>query len=76
MLQNTFGAICLHVRSNSNPFVGQFVDALKTVIISGLAFRSLLNPNCYDDDDDDGATLLEIYISLSRRLLFLRPVSR
>ena len=63
------------VGSNSNPFVGQFVDALKTVIISGLACRGLLNPNC-EDDDDDGATLLEIYIPVSRRLLFLCPVSR
>ena len=42
------------VGSNNNSSVGQFVDALKTVIISGLACRSLLNPNC----EDDGATLL------------------
>jgi len=45
----------LHCRSNNNPSVGQFVDALKTVIISGLACRGLLNPN----SDDDGATLLD-----------------
>jgi len=38
----------LHCRSNNNPSVGQFVDALKTVI-SGLACRGLLNPNCEDD---------------------------
>ena len=55
MLENTFGAICLHYVSNNNPSVGQFVVALKTVIISGLACRGLLNPNC----EDDGATLLD-----------------
>jgi len=44
----------LHCGSNNNTSVGQFVDALKTVIISGLACRGLLNPN----SDDDGATLL------------------
>ena len=54
-LQNTFGAICFHCGSNNNLSVGQFVDALKTVIISGLACRGLLNPN----SDDDGATLLD-----------------
>jgi hypothetical protein len=53
--QNTFGAIRLHCRSNINPSVGQSVDALKTVIVSGLAFRGLLNPNL----EDDGATLLD-----------------
>ena len=54
-LQNKFGAICLHGRSNNNPSVGQFVDALKTVIISDLACRGLLKSDC----DDDGATLLD-----------------
>ena len=53
MLQNKFSAIFLHCLSNNNPSVGQFVDALKTVIISGLACRGLFNPN----SDDDGATL-------------------
>ena len=43
------------VGSNNNSSVGQFVDALKTVIISGLACRGLLNLNC----EDDGATLLD-----------------
>ena len=52
-LQNTFDAIHLHCGSNNNPYIGQFVDALKTVTISGLAVRSLLNPN----SEDDGATL-------------------
>jgi hypothetical protein len=33
-LENTLGAIRLLCGSNSNPSVGQFVDALKTVIIN------------------------------------------
>jgi len=45
----------LHCGSSNNPSVGQFVDALKTVIISRLACRGLLNAN----SDDDGATLLD-----------------
>jgi len=53
-LENTFGAIRLHCRSNSTS-VGQAVDALKTVIISGLALRGLRNSN----SEDDGATLLD-----------------
>jgi hypothetical protein len=64
-LENTFGAILLHCGSNYNPTVGQFVDALKTVIINGLAYRGLVNPNC----KDDGATLLENLHS------FLKPSS-
>ena len=55
VLENTFGVIHLHCRSNNNLSVGQFVDSLKTVIISGLACRGLLDPNC----EDDGATLLD-----------------
>jgi hypothetical protein len=39
---NTLGAIYLHCRSNNNPSVGQSVDALKTVIISGLALEVFL----------------------------------
>jgi len=39
----------LHCGLNNNPTVGQFVDALKTSIISGLAFRDLRNNNCEDD---------------------------
>ena len=54
-LENTFGAIRLHCGSYNNLSVGQLVDALKTVIISGLAFRGLLNPH----SEDDGATLLD-----------------
>jgi len=41
-LQNTFGVTRLHCGSNNNPTVGQFVDALKTSIISGLAYTGLL----------------------------------
>jgi len=48
-LENTFGVIRLHCGSNNNPTVGQFVDALKTSIINGLAFRDLGNTNCEDD---------------------------
>ena len=45
----------MHCESNNNPSVGQFVDALKTVIINGIAYRGLLDPN----SGDDGATLLD-----------------
>jgi hypothetical protein len=48
-LENTLGVIRLHCGLNNNPNVGQFVDALKTSIINGLAFRDLRNPNCEDD---------------------------
>jgi hypothetical protein len=39
-LENTFDAIRLHCGSNNNPS-----DALKTVIINGLAYRSLYGTN-------------------------------
>jgi hypothetical protein len=52
-LENTFGAIRSYCGSNDNPTVGQIVDAQKTSIISGLAFRGLCETNC----EDDGATL-------------------
>jgi hypothetical protein len=61
-LANTFGAIRLHCGSNSNPTVGQFVDALKTSIINGLAFRGLRGTNCKEDD----ASLLDNLHSLLR----------
>lgn len=64
-LENAFGAIRLHCGSNSNPSAGQFVDALKTVIINGLAYRSLYGTNC----EDDGASLLDKLHS------FLKPSS-
>jgi hypothetical protein len=39
-LEVTFGAIRSYCGSNNNPTVGQFVDALKTSIINGLAESS------------------------------------
>jgi hypothetical protein len=39
-LENTLGAIRLHCASNNNPS-----DALKTVIINDLAYRSLYGTN-------------------------------
>ena len=48
-LENTFGVIQLHCCSENNPTVGRFVDALKTSIINGLAFRDLRSTNCEDD---------------------------
>jgi hypothetical protein len=54
-LENTFGVIRLNCGSDDNPTVGRFVDALKTSIINGLAFRGLGDTNC----EDDGATLLD-----------------
>jgi len=48
-LENTIGVIRLHCSSNNNPTVGQFLDALKTSIINGLAFRDLRNTNCEGD---------------------------
>jgi hypothetical protein len=48
-LENTSGAIHLYCDSNSNPTLGQFVDALKTSIINGLAIRGLCGTNCKDD---------------------------
>jgi len=40
---------------NNNPSVGLFVDALKTLIFNGLAYRSLYGTDC----EDDGASLLD-----------------
>jgi len=58
-LENTFGANHLHYGSNNNPSVGQFLDALKTVIINGLGYRSLYGTNCGDDGASSGqATLI------------------
>jgi hypothetical protein len=48
-LENTFRAIRPYCGSNNNPTVGQFVDALKTSIINGIAFRGLCETNCKDD---------------------------
>jgi hypothetical protein len=48
-LGNTFGAICLHCGSYGNSIVEQFVDALETSIMNGLAFRGLCDTNCKED---------------------------
>jgi hypothetical protein len=61
LLKNTFGDICSYYGCNSNPTVGQFVDALKTSIII-VAFRGLCGTNC----KDDGATFLNNLQSLLR----------
>jgi hypothetical protein len=61
-LENIFGAIRSYSVSNNNSTVGLFVDALKTSIISGLAFRGVCETNC----EDDGATLLNNLQSLLR----------
>jgi len=50
--ENTFGVICLHCGSNNNPTVGQFVDAMMTSIINGLAYTGLRNANCEGDDTE------------------------
>jgi hypothetical protein len=51
-LENTFGVIRLHCGSNNNPIVGQFVVALKTSIINGLAYAGLRNANSKGDDTE------------------------
>jgi len=49
-LENTFGVIHFYCGSNNNPTVGQFVNALKTSIISGLVHTGPHNANCESDD--------------------------
>jgi hypothetical protein len=51
-LDNTFGVIRLHCCSNNKLNVGQFIDALKTSIIIGLAYTGLRNENCESDDTE------------------------
>ena len=51
-LENSFGVILLHCGSNNSPTLGQIVDALKTSIINGLAFRDLRKTNCEDDKSE------------------------
>jgi hypothetical protein len=46
-LENTFGVIRLHCGSNFNPAMGQFVDALKTIIIRGITNTGLHNANTH-----------------------------
>jgi hypothetical protein len=53
-LENPFGVICLHCGSNNNPTLGQFVDALKTSIINGLAYTGLRIASCEGDDTASG----------------------
>ena len=68
-LENTFGVICLHCGSNNNPTVGQFVDAVKTSIINGLAYTGLRNANCEGDDTE----LLDNLHSLLKESSASRP---
>ena len=51
-LENTFCVICLHCGSNNNPTVEQFVVALTTGIINGLAYAGLHNANCEGNDTE------------------------
>jgi len=50
--ENTFSVIHLHCGSSNNPTVGQFIDALKTSIINGLAYTGLHNVNCEGEDTE------------------------
>jgi hypothetical protein len=68
-LENTFGVIRLHCGSNNNPTVGQFVHALKTSIINGLAYKGLCNANCAVDD----TVLLDNLHSLLKECSASRP---
>ena len=68
-LENTFGVICLHCGSNSNPSVGQFLDALKASIINGLSCTGLRNANCEGDDTE----LLDNLHSLLKESAASRP---
>jgi hypothetical protein len=61
-LENTFLGIHSYCGSNNNSTVGQFVDALKSSIISGAAFRGL----CETNSEDDDAALLHSLQSLLR----------
>ena len=70
-LENTFGSIRLHCGSNNNQSGGQFVDALKTVIMYDLAYRSLYSPNCEDD-----VAFWTSYTYFSRHSLLHQPVHR
>ena len=70
-LENTFGVICLQCVSNSNPSVGQFLDALKASVINGLySCTGLRNANCEGDDTE----LLDNLHSCSRNLVFLDQI--
>ena len=68
-LENTFGVIHLHSGSNNNSTVGQFVDALKTSIINGLAYTGLHNANWEGNDTE----LLDNLHSLLKESSASRP---
>jgi hypothetical protein len=57
-----FEPIRSYCGSDDNPTVGQFVDALKTSITSGLDFRGL----CVSNYEDGGVILLDNLQSLLR----------
>jgi hypothetical protein len=61
-IEITFGVIRSCCSCNSNPTVGSFIDAMKTNIVNGLAFRDLCVTNC----EDDGDALLDNLQSLLR----------
>jgi hypothetical protein len=64
-LENAFLAIPLHCGSNKNPS-----DALKAVIINGLANRSIYNTNW----EDDGSSLLDKLHSFLSHPMLHQPV--
>jgi len=69
-LENTFGVIRLHCGSNNNPTtVGQFVYALKTSIINGIAFRDLRNTVRMIR-----VSYWTIYIHSYRKLMYLQHI--
>jgi len=72
-LENTFGVIHLHCGSNNNPSVGQFVDSLKTSIISGLVHTCLHNANC-EANDHRSLSFWIIYIPSSRNFVLLHQI--
>jgi hypothetical protein len=61
-LENAFGAICSYFGFNNNLAVGQFLDAQKTSISNGFAYKGL----CVTNYKDDGVTLLGNLQSLFR----------
>ena len=67
-LENTFGVIRLHCGSNNKPNLRQFLDALKTSIINGLAYTGLRNANC---EGVMTQSFWMIYIPCSKNLVLL-----
>ena len=66
-VETTLSAICLHRVSNSNP-----CNAVKTVIINGLAYRSLYGTNW----GDGGVSLLDKLHSFLSHPVLRQPVHR